>query len=131
MPFTILGVVLVLHGLVHLLYVGQSRRIYELQPGLTWPDESWLFTRLAGERTTRLLAGAVCSLSGAAFVIAGLALLFRAGWWRPVAGAAAGLSILLFFLFWNGRLTRLDQQGAVGVIISAFILAGMLTLISP
>ena len=36
----ILSVFIVLHGLVHLLYFGQSRRLFELQPGMAWP-ESW------------------------------------------------------------------------------------------
>ncbi len=30
----IIGVFLVLHGLVHLLYAGQSARLFELQEGL-------------------------------------------------------------------------------------------------
>jgi hypothetical protein len=30
----IIGVFIVLHGLVHLLYFGHSRRLFELQPGM-------------------------------------------------------------------------------------------------
>jgi hypothetical protein len=33
----IAGIFLILHGLVHLLYYGQSARRFELAPGLTWP----------------------------------------------------------------------------------------------
>ncbi len=32
----IFSVFLMLHGLVHLLYFGQSARRFELKPGLTW-----------------------------------------------------------------------------------------------
>jgi hypothetical protein len=32
------SVFIVLHGLVYLLYFGQSRKFFELQPGLLWPD---------------------------------------------------------------------------------------------
>ena len=28
------GIFLILHGLVHLLYAGQSSRLFELQPGM-------------------------------------------------------------------------------------------------
>ena len=34
------AVFLILHGLVHLLYLGQSAGTFELQPGLNWPDGS-------------------------------------------------------------------------------------------
>jgi hypothetical protein len=43
-----LGIFLVLHGLVHLLYFGQSARYFELKPGMTWPDGAWAFSRLLG-----------------------------------------------------------------------------------
>jgi len=33
----ILGIFCILHGLVHLLYAGQSRRLFELRPGMVWP----------------------------------------------------------------------------------------------
>ncbi len=33
----IAGAFIVLHGLVHLLYAGQSRRLFELRPGMVWP----------------------------------------------------------------------------------------------
>jgi len=33
----ILGIFFILHGLVHLLYAGQSLRLFELRPGMTWP----------------------------------------------------------------------------------------------
>jgi len=51
------GVFLVLHGLVHLLYYGQSARHFELQPGMVWPDGSWAFSRLLGDELVRSLAG--------------------------------------------------------------------------
>lgn len=39
----IVGVFIVLHGLVRLLYFGQSQRFFKLKPGLVWPDGSWGF----------------------------------------------------------------------------------------
>ena len=33
----VFGVFIVLHGLVHLLYFGQSARYFELKPGMVWP----------------------------------------------------------------------------------------------
>ncbi len=41
----IAGILFLLHGLVHLLYFGQSLRFFELQPDMIWPDNSWLFSK--------------------------------------------------------------------------------------
>lgn len=45
-----MGIFLILHALVHLLYAGQSRRFFELRPGMTWPDGSWAFSNLPATR---------------------------------------------------------------------------------
>ena len=45
----IMGIFFVLHGLVHLLYAGQSRRLFELRPKMVWPDGSWAFSQLLGD----------------------------------------------------------------------------------
>lgn len=42
----ILGIFIVLHGLVHLLYAAHSRRLVELRPEMIWPDGSWAFSKL-------------------------------------------------------------------------------------
>jgi hypothetical protein len=34
----VFGILLLIHGLIHLLYSGQSARRFELQPGMVWPD---------------------------------------------------------------------------------------------
>jgi hypothetical protein len=61
-----IGGFLALHGLVHWLYFGQSRRFFELQPGMLWPDGAWSISRLLGNEATRWLAGAACVLAGLA-----------------------------------------------------------------
>jgi hypothetical protein len=65
------GLFFVLHGLVHLLYFGQSARYFELQPGMVWPDGSWLFSRLFQNATIRNIAGILLILTAAGFVAAG------------------------------------------------------------
>jgi hypothetical protein len=36
----IFGIFIILHGLVHMLYFGQSQKLFELQAGMTLPDGS-------------------------------------------------------------------------------------------
>lgn len=36
----VVGAFLVAHGLVHGIHAGQARRLFEVAPGVTWPDGS-------------------------------------------------------------------------------------------
>ena len=114
----ILGIFMVLHGLVHLLYFGQSARRFELRPGMTWPDGSWAFSRLLGDQSTRKLASLSCLVAAIGFVAGGVGLLISQVWWRPVVVAAAAFSSIAFILFWNGKLRKIDDQGGVGILIN-------------
>src|SRR4030042_3634302 len=127
----IAGVFLILHAIVHLLYFGQSARLFEMQPGLTWPDGSWAFSKLLGESRTRSLAVIFCILAAAGFVIGGAGVFFSQSWWRTAVIASAVFSVALYILFWNGRLQHLDSQGGVGLLIDAAILAAILVLRWP
>jgi hypothetical protein len=127
----ILGVFVVLHGLVHLLYFGQGRRLFELQPGMVWPDGSWVFAKLLGTEATRWLASAACILAAVLFIAGGLGIFVRQAWWRPVIVVSAAFSALLFFLFWNGGFQKLDNQGGIGILINLAILGAVILLQWP
>jgi hypothetical protein len=127
----IVGAFIVLHGLVHLLYFGQSWRLFELQPGMVWPEGSWAFSKLLGNEATRLLASISCLLAAIGFVAGGTAILLGQAWWRPVVVAAAAFSTLLFLLFWDGRMQKLSNQGAIAVLINIAILVAVFILRWP
>lgn len=127
----IAGVFLVLHSIVHLLYLGQSARLFEMQAGLTWPDGSWAFSKLLGESSTRTLAIIFCILAAAGFMIGGAGIFFSQSWWRTAVIVSAVFSGFLYILFWNGRLQHLDGQGAVGLLIDAAILAAIIVFHWP
>ena len=122
----IFGVFLALHGLVHLLYFGQSRRIFELQPGMVWPDGSWAFSRLFGNETTRLLASILLVLAAVSFVVGGAGILLRSAWWRLTTVITATLSSVIYILCWDGEWQNLHDKGAIGILINLAILAAVL-----
>jgi hypothetical protein len=127
----ILGIFLILHGLVHLLYTGQSLRWFELEAGLLWPDGSWLFAGLLGEGGTRWLAGITLPLAAVGFIAGGAGLLLRQAWGRPVTLAAVALSTLIYVLLWDGRFQALAAKGGVGLLINALILIVVLVMKWP
>lgn len=127
----IFGVFIVLHGLVHLLYFGQSARRFELRPGMVWPNGSWAFSQLLGDKATRNLVSISCVLAALGFVAGGAGILLSQAWWHPAVMAAAAVSSVSFILFWDGKLRRLDDQGGVGVLIDLAILVAVLVLQWP
>ncbi len=127
----IFGVFLVLHGLVHLLYAGQSARRFELKPGMTWPAGSWAFAKLLGDATTRVLASLACVIAAIGFIAGGAGVLFSVTWWRPVIVTAAIFSAAVYVLFWDGKLRQLPDQGAVAMLINLGILIAVLVFQLP
>ena len=118
----ILGVFFILHGLVHLLYAGQSLKMFELQSGMVWPDGSWAFKGLFGEKAVRVLGGILCLLATDGFVIGGVLLLLSQAWWRPVTTGSAIFSALVFIFLWDGKMQALHNKGLIGILINVAIL---------
>ncbi|HHH75495.1 MAG TPA: hypothetical protein ENL03_00555 [Phycisphaerae bacterium] len=127
----IIGVFMVLHGLVHLLYSGQSWRLFELQPGMVWPDGAWALAKLVGDETIRMLASIVMVLAAIGFVAGGAGILVRQAWWRPVVLGSAAFSAVIIVLFWDGALQNLHDKGAIGILINLAILVAVLVLRWP
>jgi len=130
-PRILVGVFIVLHGLVHLFYFGQSRRIFELQSDMVWPDGSWAFSKLLGDQTTRALASICCVVAAAGFVVGGIGIFAKQGWWRPAVVGSAAFSAVLFALFWDGKMQKLSENGAIGLLINVAILVALLVLHWP
>lgn len=122
----LVAIFFVLHGLVHLLYAGQSMRIFELQPGMAWPDGAWAFSRILGDGGGRTLAAVFLVLAAVGFVISGAGLFAQQGWWRSAVVGAAVLSSAIFVLFWDGGWQNLDDKGAFALLINAAILVAVL-----
>jgi hypothetical protein len=127
----ITGIFIILHGLVYMFYFGQSRRLFELEAAMIWPDGSWIFSKLLGTGATRSLASVACVLAAIGFVAGGIAILFGLAWWRPVVIATAVFSSLAFLLFWDGTLHKLDVQGGISILINLAILLAVLVFQWP
>lgn len=127
----IVGVFIVLHGLVHLLYLGQSRRLFELQAGMVWPDGSWAFSKLLGDEVIRGLASISCLLAAIGFVAGGTGIFVGQAWWRPVVVGSVAFSAIIFILFWDGKMQQLDDKGGIGLLINLAILVAVLILRWP
>jgi hypothetical protein len=122
------GVFIILHGLVHLLYIGQSQRLFELRPGMVWPDSSWIFSKFLGVRALRSLASIAFVLAAFSFITGGVGILLSLTWeLRAVLGASV-FSSLVYILFWDGKLQKLDDQGGIGVFINLAIILAVLIM---
>lgn len=122
------GIFIVLHGLVHLLYFGQSRRLFALQPGMVWPDGSWAFSGLLGDERTRIVASIALVLAAAGFVAGGIGLIWRQDWWPTVVVGASIFASVLTILLWDGRWHNLDDKGGVGLLINVALLTAVVLI---
>jgi len=127
----IVGIVMVLHGLVHLLYAGQSRRAFQLVPGMSWPDGSWVFSATLGNSRTRVVATVLLVVAALALMASGIGLLTKQTWAGTAVVAAAVFSTLTFLVLWDGSLEGLASKGAVGVLINVLILVAVLVFHLP
>jgi hypothetical protein len=95
----VVGVILIAHGLVHLLYISSDAA----DPGYPFTLEQSLLP----EEIRRPVAHVLVAATVAAFVLLGLAILGTpglAGAWAPLAMIAAGVSLALLIAFWDTRL---------------------------
>jgi hypothetical protein len=115
-------VFIILHGLVHLLYYGQSARYFELNSGMTWPDGSWLFSKISSNETIRMLSNISCILVAFGFVVGGIIIVIGQSWWIPIIIVAAIFSSLVFIVFWNGQVQKLADQGLIAVLLNIAVL---------
>jgi hypothetical protein len=127
----IFGIFIILHGLVHLLYFGQSQKFFELQPGMTWPNGSWAFSSLFGDEKTRSLISILCVVAAVIFVAGSLGMFANWNLWRSIIIGGAVFSTVLYLLSWNGKIQALDNQGFIGILINLAILVVLLLLRWP
>jgi hypothetical protein len=116
------AIFLILHGLVHLLYLGQSMKWYELGKGMTWPENSWAFSRLFGNRATRVIASVSCIIAALVFVVGGGLLFAKQPVWLWITVGAAAFSSLLMLLMWDGKMKELANKGIFAILINAAII---------
>jgi hypothetical protein len=132
METTLFGIFLILHGLIHLLYVALSRKLFELEPPLTgWPEKSWLFARSLGVTGTRNLASVLYGIAVMLFVVSGIGRLLAVTNWPSFVILAAVFSSVTIIAFGDGVLKRLPDKGFVGILINAAILVILLLPPAP
>ena len=125
------GIFLILHGLVHLLYMGQSIRLFELQPGMVWPDGSAVLSRTIGDEPVRVIAAVLLITAAVGFALGGAGLAFRQEWWRPIILGISVYSSIIYLLLWDGRMKTLNDKVFVGIAINLAILLMILAFRLP
>ncbi len=109
----IAAILLILHGLIHLMGTVTYLKLGVVQ-GLTYKttllNGRW---DLGGDGIR--IYGVLWGLAALGFVVAAIALLTGAGWWRPLLGSVALFSLALTALDW--------KDAFAGAILNIIILA--------
>jgi hypothetical protein len=98
----VLAVVVLAHGVGHVLFLGPTLRVGE------WAGQtahSWLLTGTLGDSAARAIAAVIWTATIALFVAGVAGYLTDAAWWRGVTVAGSVVSIVGLVLFWDGIAT--------------------------
>jgi uncharacterized membrane protein YphA (DoxX/SURF4 family) len=118
----LIGVFYILHGLVHLLYMGHSLNYFELEKGFVWPDNSKLLFNVFGLQAKKSIASILCVIAAISFVASGICVLIGHSWHYREIIVATATSTILFIAFWDGSMKKLQTQGAIAILINIAIL---------
>ncbi len=119
---TLISIVLMLHGLVHIWYIVLAQGWVEFQADMGWTGSSWLFSSWMEEGMLVWLATICYGLSAAGFFVAGAGSLGNQEWSRPWLIGSALFSSLILILFWDGRPGMLVEKGLLGLLINLAVL---------
>jgi len=123
----IFGILVFLHGLVHIWYLTLSQGWVEYQPAMGWNGSSWLLTDILSlGAVTRPAASILFSISAILFAAAGIGLICSQSWVRPWLIAASIVSTLTILIFWDGSFKQPVEKGAVGLLIDIVMLLAAL-----
>ena len=120
------GIFYILHGLVHLLYMGHSFHYFELEKGFDWPNNSKLLDNVFSLQIKKKIAGVLCVIAAIFFVMSGICVLTGHHWHYQTIIAAVITSTVLFIAFWDGSRRKLHTQGGVAIMLNMLILIYML-----
>jgi hypothetical protein len=112
-----IGIFIILHGLVHMLYFGQSGGYFKLKPGMLWPCESWAYKIISGEKACKRITGFLLLISTLGFIVSGVFFLTGSSRWVLFLEIAVVTSILTFVSGWIGKMHKLHDQGLIGILI--------------
>jgi hypothetical protein len=112
-----LAIIVMAHGIGHVLFVVPCLGIAQ------WGQSthSWLLTRGLGDTLTRAVGTLIWLAVIAGFTAAGVGLLDQHTWWRTVAVAAAGVSLLGIVIFAHGG--DVQSQLSPGLMNVAILVA--------
>ncbi len=101
--------VILVHGIGHMLFLAPCLGITQ------WGQSahSWLLTRTLGDVATRVIGGLLWLAVIVGFMTASVGLLGQYAWWRTLAVASAGVSLLALVLFVSGSNTQPVLSAAV------------------
>ncbi|HEX6230809.1 MAG TPA: hypothetical protein VF029_03775 [Actinomycetota bacterium] len=119
----VVGLFLIAHGLVHLLYLGPRPEDDPRFPFV--PEDRW-FARAVGLEPggAKAVAGGIAIACALVLLVSGIALFVDADLWEPTAAIGAVISLVVLLLFFHRWLL-------IGIAIDVAILASVWSLHVP
>lgn len=121
----IFTIFVLLHGLVHLLYLAWAQGKLIPEDGFQWNSHSWLLSGWLGEQSATWVGMLLFGACALLFIVTAAGLAFRQAWapnWLAISTIVSSITIVAM---WDGRMQALSDKGFVGVLINVALLIGL------
>lgn len=102
----LLGVFMILHAVVHLIFAGHTYGFFDLELGVAWPDNSRILSGRLGAAAIRRWATIGLFVVSVVWLVGGVAILRGWPWAAELAVASIVLSSLVYLALWDGKWGR-------------------------
>lgn len=121
MVLPLIGIFFVLHGLVHLLYFSISQG-WIIDESIGWSMDSWLLSGILHPSGIKIIASISFAIIIILFLISGILVLVDSDYWIQSILISTIFSSFIFLIFWDGHLSKLPDQGIIGILINVAII---------
>ncbi len=123
---TIIGILLLLHGLISAMFIFYVKVPDKEDEYFGWSRKSWLLDKILSENVVKIIGFVLWSLVIAGFVVSGIVLFTETEFWRLLTITMSFVSLLPYILFWKDlypkpRYFIVGPLVAIGVIIALLI----------
>lgn len=117
----IIGIIFILHGLVHFIYIAGTLGWLE-NSDMVLNEKSWVLSKFMSETWANIMGFIIYSIAILLFVASGIGFINEQDWWRDIIIISLIFSSIILLLYWDGIAKNMMDKGFLGIFINIAIL---------
>lgn len=120
---TILSILILLHGAVHIWFVILLNKVIKYTPDMGWTGKSWIFPE---NNFTRISGTVIYILATVLFAVSSMGMALNKSWYPTLLFISAIVSSFGILFYFDGSFTMLVHKGIIGLGINLIIIIYLL-----